>query len=239
MWYLHDGAPAHLYCAVWCVLNNTYHNRCINRGGITAWSPRPSGFLPVRTPKTLLHVAPVDNEETSWMPVRLLLTMKRQSWMPVRLSASTPTSQNECGSHVCTISWRTFWALIINVLSAITHKFNVSGHTLIWKFLLVLVCGTCVQNFPCLSVTPCMFMYKLSFMFINCPFFVYNYTHYIPTDYTVYCLWFVLWMLIPPYCSLYLMFGDPLVCPVYALLKPINEFVNSQCLILVRFWCHA
>jgi hypothetical protein len=68
-------------CAVRCFLNNTW----IGRGGITAWSPHPSGFLPVGTPKPLVH-APVDNEETSWMPVRL--------------SASIPISLNECGSHV-------------------------------------------------------------------------------------------------------------------------------------------
>lgn len=43
--------------------------------------------LYVGTLKTLVDVVPVDNEETSWMPVRL--------------STSTPPSLNECGSHVC------------------------------------------------------------------------------------------------------------------------------------------
>jgi hypothetical protein len=65
-------------------------------------------------------------------------------------------------------------------LSAITHKLNVSAHMLLWKLFLVLVCGNRAQSFPRLLVTHCMFTYKLSFMFISWPFFVYNYTHYIP-----------------------------------------------------------
>jgi hypothetical protein len=33
-----------------------------------------------------------------------------------------------------------------SILSAITHKLNVSGHMLIWTFSLVLVSGTYAQN---------------------------------------------------------------------------------------------
>jgi hypothetical protein len=40
MWYMHDGAPAHFSRAVRDVLNNTYHDRWIRRGGPTARPPR-------------------------------------------------------------------------------------------------------------------------------------------------------------------------------------------------------
>jgi hypothetical protein len=33
MWYMHGGAPAHFSRAVRDVLNNTYHDRWIGRGG--------------------------------------------------------------------------------------------------------------------------------------------------------------------------------------------------------------
>jgi hypothetical protein len=57
MWYIHDGAPAHFSRVVRDILNNTYHDRWICRGGPTAWPPRTPGLhpvdlLPVRTPKT-------------------------------------------------------------------------------------------------------------------------------------------------------------------------------------------
>jgi hypothetical protein len=42
-------------------------------------------------------------------------------------------------------------------LSAITHKLNVSGHMLIWTFVLVLVCGTRAQS---LSAPFCRTLYK-------------------------------------------------------------------------------
>jgi hypothetical protein len=62
------GAPAHCSRAVPYVLNNTYHGRWIGRGGRTAWPPRSPDFntldsYPWRHLKTLVHAAPVDNEE--------------------------------------------------------------------------------------------------------------------------------------------------------------------------------
>jgi hypothetical protein len=44
MWYMHDGVPAHFSLAVRDVLNRTYHNRWIGRGGHTAWAPRSPDF---------------------------------------------------------------------------------------------------------------------------------------------------------------------------------------------------
>jgi hypothetical protein len=36
MWYMHEGAPAHCSRAVRDILNNTYHDRWVGRGGSTA-----------------------------------------------------------------------------------------------------------------------------------------------------------------------------------------------------------
>jgi hypothetical protein len=64
----HDCAPAHLSRAVRGVLSNTYHDRCIGRGGPTAWPPRspdlnPLDFYLWGRLEILVHAAPVDNEE--------------------------------------------------------------------------------------------------------------------------------------------------------------------------------
>jgi hypothetical protein len=40
LWYMDGGAPAHFSRAVRDVLNNTYHDRWIGRGGPTAWPTR-------------------------------------------------------------------------------------------------------------------------------------------------------------------------------------------------------
>jgi hypothetical protein len=44
---MHDGAPAHFSRAVRDVLNNTYHDRWIGRGGPTAWPPRSPDLNPL------------------------------------------------------------------------------------------------------------------------------------------------------------------------------------------------
>jgi hypothetical protein len=67
--YMHDGASAHFSRAVRQVLNNTYHDRWIGRGGPTAWPPpspdlNPLHFYLWRHLKTLVYAAPVDNEKT-------------------------------------------------------------------------------------------------------------------------------------------------------------------------------
>jgi hypothetical protein len=67
IWYMHDGALAHFSRAVRGVLNNTYHDRWIDRGGPTAWSPPSPDLNPVDFYlwghlNTLVYAAPVDNE---------------------------------------------------------------------------------------------------------------------------------------------------------------------------------
>jgi hypothetical protein len=67
VWYTHDGAPAHFSRAVRDVLNNTYQDRWIGRGGHTAWPPRSPDLNPLNFYlwghlKTLVSAAPVDNE---------------------------------------------------------------------------------------------------------------------------------------------------------------------------------
>jgi hypothetical protein len=42
---MHDGAPAHFSRAVRDVLNNTYHDPWIGRGGPTAWPPRSPDLI--------------------------------------------------------------------------------------------------------------------------------------------------------------------------------------------------
>jgi hypothetical protein len=64
MWHMHDGALAHFSCALRDVLNNTYHDRWIRRGGPTVWPPRSPDLNPLWGHlKTLVYAAPVDNEE--------------------------------------------------------------------------------------------------------------------------------------------------------------------------------
>jgi hypothetical protein len=65
MWYMHDGALAHFSFALQDV---NYHDRCIGRGGPTAWPQHSPDLNPLDYYlwghlKTLVHAAPVDNEE--------------------------------------------------------------------------------------------------------------------------------------------------------------------------------
>jgi hypothetical protein len=65
---MHDDGPAHFSRAVRDVLNITYHDQGIGRGGPTAWPPRSPGLNPLDfylwgNLKTLVYAAPVDNEE--------------------------------------------------------------------------------------------------------------------------------------------------------------------------------
>jgi hypothetical protein len=87
MWYIRDGAPAHFRRAVRNVLSNTYHDRRIGRGGSSTWPPNPSDLNPLnfylRGPlKTLVYVAPVDNEEV------------RTSQSPCECLSATPATLN-------------------------------------------------------------------------------------------------------------------------------------------------
>jgi hypothetical protein len=49
MSYMHDGAPAHFFCAVRDFLNNTYHDRWIGKEGTAACLPRSSDLYPLDT----------------------------------------------------------------------------------------------------------------------------------------------------------------------------------------------
>jgi hypothetical protein len=163
MWCMHDGASAHFSRVVWDILNNTYHDRGMGRGGPTAWSSlspdfSPLDFHPWGHLKTLGCAALVDN-----------VTTKRHFtialWMSVRLSATTSASLNGCDGPWWDVSRRALNLMgdILStyykcILSAITHKLNVSGHMLICTFFLVLVCGTRAKICPHLSVTPCVYV---------------------------------------------------------------------------------
>jgi hypothetical protein len=69
MWYTQESAPAHFSRAVRDVLNNTYHDRWVGRGGPTAWPPRsapdlnPLDLYLWRHLDTLVSAAPVDSEQ--------------------------------------------------------------------------------------------------------------------------------------------------------------------------------
>jgi hypothetical protein len=68
MWYMHDCVPAHFSRAVRDVLNNTYHDRRIGRGGPAARPPRspdldPLDFNLCGHLRALVYAVPVDNEE--------------------------------------------------------------------------------------------------------------------------------------------------------------------------------
>jgi hypothetical protein len=148
VWYMHDGTPAHFGHAVRDVLNNTYYDRWIGRGGPTACPPCSPDLSPLDV-YLWGHIKP--------LCMQLLLTMKRHftiaSPMPVRLSPTTPVSMIGCSGPWWDVLRRALNLMedILSTsykctLSAITHKWNVFEHMLIWTFFLVLVCGTCAQS---------------------------------------------------------------------------------------------
>jgi hypothetical protein len=102
-----------------------------------------SGFLPVRTPKSLVYAAPVDNEEALHHPiVDASKTVRIYPGIFERMRRSMMKLVEACiESHGDILS--TYYKC---TLSAITHKLNVSGLMLIWTFFLRLVCGIGAQN---------------------------------------------------------------------------------------------
>jgi hypothetical protein len=146
--YMHNGAPAHFSRAVRNVLNDTYHDLLIGRGGRTAWPPcspdlNPLDFSLWKHLNTLVYAVPVDNEETLTIAL----------WILVSLSAVTPATLNGCGGLWWDVSKRvlnlmedTLRTYYKCALSAVHHKLNVSRHKLIWTFFLVLVCGIRAQR---------------------------------------------------------------------------------------------
>jgi hypothetical protein len=119
------------------VLSNTYHNRWIGRGGPTAWSPctpdlNPLDFYLWGHLKSLVYAAPIDNEEALHNGiVDACQTICSYPGIFERMRRSTISRVESCnkshGGHI-------------------EHLLNVSGHMLIWTFLLVLVCATRAQS---------------------------------------------------------------------------------------------
>jgi hypothetical protein len=83
LWYIYDGALAHIGRAVRDVLSNTCYDRWIGAGGPTAGPPR-SPYLSPLDFYLWGHIKP--------LCVQLLLTttwhFTLAVWMPVRLSAT-------------------------------------------------------------------------------------------------------------------------------------------------------
>ena len=68
MWFQHDGAPAHFYRGARQVLDETFTNRWIGRGGTVPWPPRSPDLTPLDfflwgAMKELVYETPVDSEE--------------------------------------------------------------------------------------------------------------------------------------------------------------------------------
>jgi hypothetical protein len=112
MWYMRDGAPAHFSRAVREVLSNTCHDRCIGRGGPTAWPQRYTlarfefwGFLPVGTPKIPCICS-------SWRQRRGILPS------PVRVSTTNTELLNACGGKWWDVSRREF-----NLMDSILSRY--------------------------------------------------------------------------------------------------------------------
>jgi hypothetical protein len=93
MCYMHYDAPTHCSIAVRDVLNNTYHDRWIGRGGPTAWPPHSRDSNP-------LYLNRGDTKRA--LCIQLLLTKQRHLsitlWMSVGPSATTAASLDGCGS---------------------------------------------------------------------------------------------------------------------------------------------
>ncbi|PNF18173.1 hypothetical protein B7P43_G01821 [Cryptotermes secundus] len=111
-------------CAVRYVLNKTYLDLWVGRGGATAWPPcspdlNPLDFYLWGHLKPLVHADPVDNEEAlhhrivdDYQIIRNYPVISEQMWQSMVRRAEV------CIYYKCT-------------LSAVTHKLNVYGHVLI------------------------------------------------------------------------------------------------------------
>jgi hypothetical protein len=101
-----------------------------------------SGFLSVWQPKTPCVCS------YRWKP-SLYGGSPYYLQLPLHLWMDAAVHDELCrGEHW--MSWRKFWAFIINVLLAITHKnLNVSGHIFIWTYFLVLSVWNLCPKFVC------------------------------------------------------------------------------------------
>jgi hypothetical protein len=124
----HDDALAHFSHAVQVVLNNTYHDWWIGRGGPTAWLPY-SLHLNRGHLKTLVYAASVYYEGALHHHiVDVCQAICNYTSIFEQMRQSMMRRVEMC------------------IESALTKKLSVSGYMLMWTFLRVLVCGTCTQS---------------------------------------------------------------------------------------------
>jgi hypothetical protein len=100
-----------------------------------------SRFLPVGAPKHLVYPTPAENEEAH-RTVDACQTIRNHPAISERMRMSMMRRVEACIENLMEDFLRTYYK---STLSAINHKFNVSGQRLIWTFL-VLVRGTRAQS---------------------------------------------------------------------------------------------
>jgi hypothetical protein len=135
------GTCMMVLCAVRDVLSNNRRDWCRGTEGAhciasTLARFESSGFVRVGAPKC----------NSCWQRRG---TSPLQCGCLSRLSATAPPSLNGCGTPWLNVSRRALEDILSTYMctfSVVTHKLNVSWHALRWTFLLVLVCGTPVQN---------------------------------------------------------------------------------------------
>jgi hypothetical protein len=156
MWYIHDGAPEHFSHAVWDVLSNTYHDRWIGRGGHTAWPPC---FMPDLNPSDFYlwgHLkALVNNRGISPLHCGCLSDYSKLPWN-LWMDAVVHDETCPCALDLMEGILSTYYKC---TPTAVTCKFNVSGHMLIWHFFSYWYVEHLPKICSHLSVTPCVSMY--------------------------------------------------------------------------------
>jgi hypothetical protein len=91
-----------------------------------------SGILPVGTPKCNFCWQRSGTSPSHWGWLSDYPQLPRHLWTDAAVLEASVESHGGHFEHF--------------VPSCITHRLNVSGHMLVWTFLLVLICGTLAQN---------------------------------------------------------------------------------------------
>jgi hypothetical protein len=146
----------HFSRAVRDVLNNTYHDPWIGRGGPTAWPPRSPDLNPLDCYlwghlNTPVYAAPVDNEEA--LHHRIVDACQTIRNCP-GIFGRMPRSMSRRVLNLMEAILSTYKCTPL----AITHKLNVSGHMLIWAYFFFSCFGMSNVSKACphLSVTSCI-----------------------------------------------------------------------------------
>jgi hypothetical protein len=153
---MHDGAPAHFRRAVRDVLSNAHHDRWIGRGGPTACPPRspdlnPPDFYLWGHLKTLVYVAPVDNEETlHHRTVDACQTIRNCPGIFERMRRSMSRRALNLLENILSTYYK-------HTLSAVTYKLNVSG-----LMLLMEIIASCFVIWNSCSKFVCTFQLRTS-----------------------------------------------------------------------------